>query len=326
MVEILDNRFVVRDDIPARKGGFAVVKKATDIVGGGFVAVKLLVGAADDLLKRLFERETELLRKSDHPNIVRYIDSGIDETGTPYVVLAWVEHNLADVLEQDALTGWSLFMSQVLRPLADAVAYLHRQGVEHRDIKAINVLADLDHSPLLADFGIAKQHDEGGSSETVANFGTWLWSPPEGAGAREYTRDVFALGVMCVYGMAPVSRRPQTYEDLAKVLSELDLPDELRSLISSAIDRDPELRPRNAIEFLRRLDNALDAQKPAPRRTAVYLGLTTTARRQIVGDHGILERASDALLQDLQADSWATLRWDSEKKPVRRHCDFHYRD
>lgn len=311
MPEILDGRFALQDG-PPRSGGSAIVRKATDINNGGFVAVKFLVDGTDAVLRRLFKRESELLRRAEHPNIVQFVDAGADESDTPYVVLAWVEDNLNDVFDRSGPLTWEEFVPRVIRPLADAVAYLHRKSIEHRDIKAINVLADTQEAPLLADFGIAKQHDESASTQTVSNFGTFLWTPPEGADADAYMRDVFALGVMCIYGMARKEDRPKTYDDLARALEALELPAELEKLIRSAIDRDPSSRPHNALEFLRRLDSALAAQRPVAPKTRIYLGLTHAARGQLVGDTGIFDQADSLLLADLRGDTWVAARWNSE--------------
>lgn len=311
MPEILDGRFVLQDLAP-RSGGSAVVKKATDINNGGFVAVKFLVDGKDSVLRRLFKRESELLRGTKHPNIVKFVDAGVDESDTPYVVLAWVDDNLNDVFDRTEPLAWGEFVPRIIRPLADAVAYLHQQGIEHRDIKTINVLADDKESPLLADFGIAKQHDESSSTQTVSNFGTYLWTPPEGAEAEAYMRDVFALGVMCIYGMLRKDERPRTYDELDAKLASLGLPDDLNELIGLSISRDPGRRPRNALEFIRRLDRAVAAQQPNAPKTRVYVGLTNAARRQLVGESGISDQADGVLLDDLRGDVWVSARWDND--------------
>lgn len=311
MPEILGGRYALLSG-PPRSGGTAVVRKATDINNGGFVAVKFLVTGADSVLRTLFQRESELLRRADHANIIKFVDAGVDDTDTPYVVLAWVEDHLDEVFDRYSQLGWDEFVAKLLNPLADAVAYLHRQSIEHRDIKAINVLADSAESPLLADFGIAKQHDESTSTQTVSNFGTFLWSPPEGATALPYTRDVWALGVMCIYGLAPRDGRPKTYDDLSEVLSTLTLPTGLNELIASAIERDGTKRPHNAIEFVRKLESALASHRPVGAKVRIYLQLTRAAQAQLAGTDGLLDNADSVLLQDLKGDTWVSSRWDSE--------------
>lgn len=154
-----------------RGGGFAVVRKAIDIHSGGIVAVKLIEGPSDAIVRKLYEREVHFLKNTRHDHIVKYVDSGQEENGAPYLVLEWVERTFKDVLETGVATPWREFVEKVLKPLADAIAYLHQQSIEHRDVKPGNILMDPSGSPRLADFGISKlkrEHDD--TSLTLGNF------------------------------------------------------------------------------------------------------------------------------------------------------------
>ena len=55
--------------------------------------MKFVVGSSDELSRKVFDRETRALRSLSHPNIVRFRDAGIDETGTFYLVLDWVDRS-----------------------------------------------------------------------------------------------------------------------------------------------------------------------------------------------------------------------------------------
>ena len=135
---------------------------------------------------------------------------------------------------------------------------------------------------------------------------------PKGRPLFRITRDVWALGVMCIYGLAPKDGRPKTYDDLSEVLSTLTLPTGLNELIASAIERDGTKRPHNAIEFVRKLESALASHRPVGTEVRIYLQLTRAAQAQLAGTDGLLDNADSILLQDLKGDTWVSSRWDSE--------------
>ena len=138
----------------------------------------------------------------------------------PYVVLAWVEDHLNKT--STAIARWGGTNSlQNSDPLADAVAYLHRQSIEHRDIKAINVLADSARRPL-ADFGIAKQHDESTSTQTVSNFGRFSGLRPKGRPLFRIRATCGPYGVMCIYGLAPKDGRPKNLRQIKRGVEHID--------------------------------------------------------------------------------------------------------
>lgn len=310
-LEILAGTYVFRPDERPRGGGFSVVRKATNIRTGETVAVKFVSGAGDSVVRKLFEREATLLRQANHPNIIRLIDSGIDETDTPYLVLDWVENNLRDLIDSLPVQPWDTYVSDVLRPIADAIAYLHSIEIEHRDIKPINILANQQNVPLLADFGIAKlrrQADD--TSLTLSNIHTHLWSPPEHKDSVPFVRDVFALGVLLIDGLTEAHLRPTEFHELSAAAERIPLPPDLRILLLETIDVSPERRPKNAIEFLRRLDRAIEQARPPAPKAHVPLYLTLTARKQLVGESADWGPATQALLEDLDGEVWAGFRKD----------------
>lgn len=162
MAEEIGGYFTLLDVPPRNSGTFSVIRKAVDRRDGHFVAVKFITGQRDDLGERVFERESKSLRNLNHTNILRCLDSGIDDTGTYYLVLDWVDKNLDDVLKESGpWESWDRFAGEVALPLVDALSYTHLNGIEHRDIKPQNVLITDSGKPLLADFGIAKLREIG---------------------------------------------------------------------------------------------------------------------------------------------------------------------
>ena len=83
MPEILGGRYALLSG-PPRSGGTAIVRKATDINNGGFVAVKFLVTGADSVLRKLFQRESELVQLEQiTQTLSNSFDARVDDTDTP---------------------------------------------------------------------------------------------------------------------------------------------------------------------------------------------------------------------------------------------------
>jgi serine/threonine protein kinase len=158
---MIGNRFVIND--PHRdfigRGGMGEVYRAIDTHTDETVAVKVLdpaIVARDPEILERFRREGDALRKLNHPNIVRMVDT-IEEDGHHYLVMEFVEGgSLEDALHKEG----KLPAEQVVRiPLetADALTRAHHLSIIHRDLKPANVLLAADGSPRLSDFGIAHQ-------------------------------------------------------------------------------------------------------------------------------------------------------------------------
>jgi serine/threonine protein kinase len=187
----------------------STVRKGVDTRDGSQVAVKFVVASSDELTRKVFDRETSALRGLSHPNIVHFRDAGIDETGTFYLVLDWVDRSLADLLKTPPWEGWDDLYETIAKPLLDGLAYAHLKLREHRDIKPSNILIDASGAPLLADFGIAKiRGDEDHSEFTVQNFRSGPYAPPELDGSISYVRDVYSVGVVLLQCLSDSTATP----------------------------------------------------------------------------------------------------------------------
>lgn len=156
------------------KGGMSEVYEAENPRLGSRHAVKLYAYPNDDeLVRRRFEVEGRLLAKLNHPRIVRVTDFGVDEaTGRPYFVMDLVLdesgalRSLADVPDGEAdeptIGRW-------YDDVREGLAYIHRMGVVHRDLKLQNVLVGPDGHAVLTDFGISKIFDPGDTGRTVVD-------------------------------------------------------------------------------------------------------------------------------------------------------------
>lgn len=146
------------------KGGMGVVYRACREPAGEVVAIKMVLPAVPiaPLLLGRFLRESKILQQLEHPNVIRYLDSG-ESAGMLYFVMEYVDGpSAADLVKLQGPMPEARVIDlgdQLLRALACA----HRQGFVHRDVKPANVLlsrVDGREVLKLADFGLARQYQE----------------------------------------------------------------------------------------------------------------------------------------------------------------------
>ena len=182
------------------KGGMATVFKAYHPSLDRYVAIKALHPAFMEhpgFLER-FEREAKVVAKLEHPNIVPIYDFSEYE-GRPYLVLKYVRgETLKARLEKSKLTYKE--SRHIFRVISSALAYAHKQGVLHRDVKPSNVLLDKAGGIYLADFGLARITE---TSQTTLSgqmmMGTPHYISPEqakGLGNLDSGTDIYSLGIM----------------------------------------------------------------------------------------------------------------------------------
>lgn len=287
---------------PASSGGSAIVRQAVDDRDGSKVAVKFLTNAAnDDLSRQHFRRETGALRALSHRNIVRMRDAGVDETGTHYLVLDWVESSLTELLKQSPWKGWPDLYTSLVRPLLGGLAHAHLKNLEHRDLKPGNILIDDQGQPMLVDFGISKLRADAPHSElTMQHHRTpGAWAPPELDSPMGYVRDVYSVGVVILQCLS--ARKISDYPDLQPALESAAVPSEIRSLLASCVSFNPSDRPANAVELadsFREIHFKLRSDV-LQKRNHIWLDLTATAQTQLLNAAGASLGAGAIMLADL---------------------------
>ena len=152
---ILAHRYEIR--APLGRGGMGEVFEAVDLQLDRTVAVKILRPelAADRRLVGRFRREARTMTRVNHPRVLRVRSSGELEDGTPYLTLPVLE---GGSLAAPAPPGGRPSAARVTAWAEDALeglAYLHRMGIVHRDVKPSNLLLDRDGRVHLADLGVA---------------------------------------------------------------------------------------------------------------------------------------------------------------------------
>ncbi|NSW53678.1 MAG: serine/threonine protein kinase [Anaerolineae bacterium] len=182
------------------EGGMAAVYKAFDTRLEREVALKVITDTrqgSEHFLKR-FEREAKSLAKLSHPNIVDVHDYG-EHNGLPYIVMEYLPNGTLKKFMGHPVEYRKA--SELLLPVAEALAYAHEQGIIHRDIKPANILLSAHDIPMVTDFGIVKVlGSESGEALTQVGSGigtpTYM-APEQGQGAEiDQRADVYALGVV----------------------------------------------------------------------------------------------------------------------------------
>ncbi|MEW6277584.1 MAG: serine/threonine-protein kinase [Candidatus Eremiobacterota bacterium] len=220
-------------------GGMATVYRglsATD-PGSRPVALKVLDptdGVADQEFLSRFQREVNLYRELDHPNIVKMYDYG-EHDGSIYLVLELIEGGtLRSRVRPGGLSPEETL--QVLEPLFEAVQYAHGLGVVHRDLKPENIMLTTTGTVKVADFGLGKALDSKSLTRTGTALGTPAYMAPEQIKGVlfEPASDQYALGVIAYELLC--GRRPFEAEDpLQIVFAKMSEPTPLCSCFRSDV-------------------------------------------------------------------------------------------
>jgi eukaryotic-like serine/threonine-protein kinase len=188
------------------QGGFGTVYHATHAALGTKAAVKLLhpyLASRPDVVLR-FEREINVIRRIDHPNVVRILEHGTRDDASPYLAMELLEGvTLGDhLLARGRLRPAEAFA--ILEPLASALETAHALSVVHRDVKASNVFIatqpDGSQRVVLLDFGVAKLLDADAPSITKSReiLGSFACMSPEQIMSQpvDGRADLYGLGVL----------------------------------------------------------------------------------------------------------------------------------
>lgn len=190
-----------RIDRLIKRGGMAEVYKGWDVMLERPVAIKVIdirFRSNPEYAER-FLREARAVATWRHEHIVQVYYADVQD-GLYYFVMEYVDgRDLGDIMRQYIVEGHLMPHEDVLRigeAVADALAYAHKHGVVHRDVKPSNVMLSADGRVLLADFGLAMARDEGTETDFL---GTPHYVAPEQAiraGNAVPQSDLYSLGVM----------------------------------------------------------------------------------------------------------------------------------
>jgi len=197
--KIFNNRY--RIDGTLGHGGMANVYVGTDTLLRRRVAIKVLreqYASDDDFVKR-FSYEAQSAAKLSHPNIVNVYDFG-REDHSYYIVMELVDGaTLGDLMRQESVLPEPVALDYAIQ-IASGLAYAHRQGLLHRDVKPANILVTKDDVVKLSDFGIARAVSEHtlGVTQPGMVMGSVAYISPEQAQGHDIDErsDLYSVGVV----------------------------------------------------------------------------------------------------------------------------------
>lgn len=254
------------------KGGLGVVYRGQHVHLGRIVAIKLLHPywtASSEFVSR-FREEGRVMALLEHPNILRVHDAGEAE-GRFYLAMGFIQGR---TLEDYMLEGVPLDRAiRITRQMADALAYAHKQGVVHRDVKPANIMVDEEGNATLTDFGVARLRGSPGVTLPGVQVGTPFYMAPEQVLGKpiDGRADIYALGVILyqmVSGRLPfpgpdtdVVFQSHIYQEPPPL--EDELPNWLRRIIGKALAKSPDDRFSDAVQFKNALESGGDEEAMA---------------------------------------------------------------
>jgi serine/threonine-protein kinase len=250
------------------RGGMGCVFLAHEDGSKRCAAVKVLAGelTTHPGAVQRFQREIDVLRQLDHPNIVHFFESGTHE-GFLYFVMEYVEgRDCADVLNEQPRLGWPQVLDMAIQVSA-ALKHAHDRGVIHRDVKPSNLILMPSGQVKLTDFGVAHVFAAKHLTRTGAVVGTAEYLSPEQAEGKSATKrsDLYSLG--CVLYTLLTGRTPFAGSNVLDLLHKHryaqfdeprtvvpEIPADFDALICNLLEKAPEKRPPDAGILGRRLE------------------------------------------------------------------------
>jgi serine/threonine protein kinase len=238
------------------RGGMASVYLAHDIHLDRKVAIKVMSPALLDGegASERFKREARTAGALSHPHIIPI--HAVKESGDLlYFVMKYVDgRSLDSVIQTHSMLPIPMVV-QILFEVASALAYAHRAGVVHRDVKPGNIMLDRDGWAVVTDFGIAKVVQEQGLTLTGTAVGTPAYMSPEQCMAKDVSgrSDQYSLGIVAFHmitGQLPFTAESlmemflaQTNQRPASIVAlRPDCPPRLAEIVERMMAKSPDHR------------------------------------------------------------------------------------
>lgn len=264
------------------RGGMAQVYYGQDVKLQRPVAIKVIDARYRDkpIYAQRFVKEARAVARWRHEHIIQiyYAD---DQDGLYFYAMEYIDgQDLASILASYAAQGELMPAEEILRimrAVASALDYAHKNGVIHRDVKPSNVLVASDGRIVLGDFGLALDMQEGSSGEA---FGTPHYISPEQARRSSDVvpqSDLYSLGVILfemLTGVVPFDDPSPTSVALQHITQPPPAPrainpqlgEALEAVLLKAINKSPQERYQSGAALVTALEKALALTAPSKKQ------------------------------------------------------------
>lgn len=254
-------------------GGMGVVYRAIYTKTGMPCAIKVLSPDVNESpqVQQRFEREIAILKKLQHPHIVRYYGGGKVGTQRFYAMELVQGGSLEAHLKTKGRLPWEEAL-EITRQVAEALEHAHTAGVIHRDLKPANLLLTKEGQVKLTDFGIARDTTATALTAAGKTVGTYAYMAPEQIRGRppvDRRTDLYALG--CVLFEMLTGETPFESENAGELLvkhlqddpprvSSLapGIPIWLEELVDKLLEKEPDDRVYDALALQMSVKDVLE--------------------------------------------------------------------
>lgn len=221
--QVIQNRYILQEQLGA--GAMGAVYRATDRLTGQDVALKRVTNSPfqeGTSAKLALANEFQVLASLRHPNVIHVLDYGFDDEQMPYFTMTFLPES-----SNISAYGAALPLTEKIHLLIDvlqALVYLERRGIIHRDIKPDNILVTPEGQVKVVDFGVALLQQ---NLDDDSLGGTLAYMAPEvlQGGKPTHLTDLYAVGVIAYEMFA--GQMPYQAKDVTKLIQEIvhQLPD-----------------------------------------------------------------------------------------------------
>lgn len=304
---IINRRFIIQDQLGA--GGMGVVYRAQDRLTNNAIALKQVTVAPEHLdlttsssspdYRLVLAHEFRVLASLRHPHIISVLDFGFDSERQPYFTMDLLEdgQTILAAAKSQRLEVRYAYILQILQ----ALAYLFRRKILHRDLKPGNVLVK-DNQVKVLDFGLAVAR-----GQKIEAAGTFAYLAPEilQGHAPSEASDLYAVGLMAyelITGHYPYRKDSLLNAILLETPDFTEIAPELRYILMRLLAKDPDERYSDAAELIA---DYSEATGQTYNTSSLHESFLQAA--QFVGRDVELNGLTDALAQALKGSGSAWL-------------------